>query len=37
MTARSTGADPMRTAFWTLLIFVAAGLTYMIVIGALHR
>jgi len=27
----------MKTAFWTLLIFVAAGLTYMIVIGALHR
>jgi len=27
----------MRVAFWTLLIFVAIGLGYLMLIGALHR
>jgi len=27
----------MRVAFWTLLVFLALGLGYLMLIGALHR
>jgi hypothetical protein len=27
----------VRTVFWTIMIFLLVGLTYLIAIGAMHR